>query len=52
MLIDTLTFLFVGGVFWWSLVDIRRGQRTMQASLERIATIQRDIAQFLGTDRR
>jgi len=52
MIIDTLIFLFVGGICWWSLVDIRRGQRIMQASLERITDIQRDIARFLGTDRR
>jgi hypothetical protein len=52
MLIDTLTFLFVGGILWWSLVDIRRGQRTMQSSLERIADMQRDVARFLGADRR
>jgi hypothetical protein len=52
MIIDTLTFLFVSGICWWSLVDIRRGQRTMQASLERITDIQREIAHFLGTDRR
>lgn len=52
MLIDTLTFLLVGGVCWWSLIDIRRGQRAIQQSVERIADIQRDIARFLGTDRR
>jgi hypothetical protein len=52
MIIDTLTFLFVGGLLWWSLIDIRRGQRTMQASLERITEMQRDAARFLGMDRR
>jgi cytochrome c oxidase assembly factor CtaG len=52
MIIDTLIFLLVGGVLWWSLVDIRRGQRTLQASLERITQIQHDIARFLGTERR
>jgi hypothetical protein len=51
MIIDTLTFLFVGGLLWWSLIDIRRGQRAMQESVERIATMQRDAARFLGTDR-
>lgn len=52
MILDTLTFLLVCGVLWWSLIDIRRGQRTMQASLERIADMQREVARLLGTDRR
>jgi len=51
MIIDTLSFLLVGGVLWWSLADIRRGQRTMQASLERITAMQRDVARMLGADR-
>jgi hypothetical protein len=44
----TLWFMVALATLW----DIRRSQRFHQQSLERIDAAARDIARFLGTDRR
>lgn len=52
MHIDTLTlvalFALLGAMLW----DIHRGVTKISAQTEHIAEIARDIARFLGTDRR
>ncbi len=52
MSMELLYFTLLFMVTMASLWDMRRTHRFMQASLERIDQASREIAQFLGSDRR
>lgn len=44
-------FILTVVILWRLHDDTKKADATMQASLEHIAEIQRDIARILGTDR-
>lgn len=44
-------FILTTVILWRLHDDTKKADATMQASLERIAEIQREIARILGTDR-
>lgn len=52
MTIDTLTLVALFAVLGAMLWDIHRGITKISTQTEHIAEIARDIARFLGTDRR